>query len=465
MASLQYSKGERPCNARPPLPGIGDDGKGNRLGPGSDRGILRLFARPSAPKIRTTNMNEPARDLSGLRIDRDRPHPGVSRALRFSAYIVLASVALVVAIVLLGRGGQRQSVQVALAELRGGGAGALAGVTANGYVVARIKASVSSKITGRLEFLGVEEGSVVEKGAVIARLESDDYAAALTQREAELAIERASLREAETERDQLRRDVVRAQDLLEQGLISTQEAEQLESQLITAEARVRRFQAQVSAAEAAVGVAEANLENTNIRAPFSGTVLRKDAEVGEVVAPAATGSGLTRGAVVTMADFETLEVEVDVNEAYIGRIRHGQAAPITLDAYPDMSFRGRVRQILPTADRQKATVQVRVSILNPDPRILPEMGAKVAFLEEVDDTQAAGPPRVLVPATAVRDAAGRQVVWLVSGDRVERREVEAAPVTGGWREIRRGLTGGEQVVVAGYDGLEDGARIKIAPRQ
>ncbi|KPK79598.1 MAG: hypothetical protein AMS25_12040 [Gemmatimonas sp. SM23_52] len=409
-------------------------------------------------------MSEPVHDLSRLRIDRDRPPPGVRRAVRWSAYLAIAAVAVVIVVIVLARGRGGPTVQVAGAELRGGGAAASTGVTANGYVVARTQASVSSKITGRLEYLGVEEGSVVSRGAIIGRLESADYAAVLAQREAELVTARAALAESEAERDQLRRDVERARDLLAGGLISQQETEQLEAQLSTAEARVERFRAQVRAAEAAVGVARANLENTYIRAPFSGTVLRKDAEVGEVVAPAVTGGGLTRGAVVTMADLETLEVEVDVNEAYIARIRNGQPALITLDAYPDTGFRGRVRQVVPTADRQRATVEVKVSILDKDPRILPEMGARVEFLEDESGAAGpAGPARLFVPAAAVRDEAGRQVVWVVSGGRVERREVEAGPVTGQLRELRRGVSAGEQVVVAGHAGLEDGARVKLAP--
>jgi RND family efflux transporter MFP subunit len=209
-------------------------------------------------------------------------------------------------------------------------------------------------------------------------------------------------------------------------------------------------------------VATANLENTYIRAPFDGTVLRKDAEVGEVVAPVATGSGLTRGAVVTMADLATLEVEVDVNEAYIARVRHEMPARITLDAYPDTSFGGRVRQIVPTADRQRATVQVKVSILDRDARILPEMGAQVEFMEGDRGAPAARvSPRVFVPAAAVKDEAGSQVVWVVRGDRVERREVEAGPVSGEWREVRRGVSAGEAVVVVGHESLKDGGRVKV----
>ncbi len=355
------------------------------------------------------------------------------------------------------------SVQVALAEVRGGAAGATTGVTANGYVVARRKASVSAKLTGRLEYLGVAEGSVVRKGDVIARLEHRDYAATVAQRDAELETARAALVEARAQLEQLARDLQRARELLGAGLVSEQEAERLASEEAAARARVRLQEAQVAAAEAALRVARVNLENTFIRAPFDGTVLRKDAEVGEVVAPAVAGGGLTRGAVVTMADLETLEVEVDVNEAYIARVQNGQPARISLDAYPDTSFQGSVRQIVPTADRQKATVLVKVSILDRDPRILPEMGSKVEFLEASPspEAQASVLPRVFVPAAAVRDEGGRAVVWVVREGRLARREVEAGPVTGDRREIRRGLTGGEQVVVAGPPTLLEGTRVTV----
>ncbi|HSG80908.1 MAG TPA: efflux RND transporter periplasmic adaptor subunit [Gemmatimonadota bacterium] len=411
-------------------------------------------------------MSETGPDLARLRIDRDRTPPKVKRALGRNVFLAAAAIIVVIAFVIITRGRTGgPTVEVALVELSGGSGGGSSGVTANGYVVARTQASISSKITGRLEYLEVEEGSVVEKGQVIARLEASDYVAALAQQQAELGTARAALTETEAERDQLIRDVARTRDLQARGLASQQEREQLEAQLATAEARVGRFAAQVEAAEAGVGVARANLDNTTIRAPFSGTVLRKDAEVGEVVAPVATGTGLTRGAVVTMADMETLEVEVDVNEAYISRVHHGQAAAIALDAFPNERFSGRVRQIVPTADRQRATVLVKVEIVQRDPRILPEMGATVEFLDDTVSTGPAMPASVFVPSAAVKDDAGRQVVWVVSGDRVERREVEAGPVSGGRREIRSGLAGGERVVVAGAEGLEDGARVRVAQRQ
>ena len=210
-------------------------------------------------------------------------------------------------------------------------------------------------------------------------------------------------------------------------------------------------------------LAQANLENTIIRAPFTGTVLRKEAEVGEVVAPS-VGGGLTRGAVVTMADLTTLEVEVDVNEAYIARVTGGQRARITLDAYPDTAFRGEVRQVVPTADRQRATVQVKVGILDRDPRILSEMGARVDFLEL--ETPSAAPAaaaatRIRVPAAAVRSFQGQTVVWIVRDDRLVMKPVQAGPVSGGFREVRSGLAGGELLLVSGVDQPRDGLRVKV----
>src|SRR6185436_110493 len=292
------------------------------------------------------------------------------------------------------------------------------------YVVARTKASVSSKVPGRLEYLGVTEGSHVRKGEVIARLEHEDYAAQVAQAEAQLAQARAALAESETTRDQLQRDVTRSKDLLSRNLISGQQAEQLVSQLSAADSRVELQRAQLKSAEANVGVARVTLDNANIRAPFDGTVLRKDAEVGEVVAPS-VGGGLTRGAVVTMADLSTLEVEVDANESYTAQIRSGQPARISLDAYPDTSYRGAVRQIVPTADRQRATVLVKVGILHPDSKILPEMAARVEFLQSADSpSQAtAAPPRIFVPAAAVHEEGGQSVVWLVREGRASRQTV------------------------------------------
>jgi HlyD family secretion protein len=416
-------------------------------------------------------MASPAPDLSKLRIDRDAPAPGVRRAVRINAIFAAVVVAVIAIAYFLVQRGSVVTVQTVLAqttgESGGGGAGqAAASVTANGYVVARTRAAVSSKVPGRLAFLGVAEGSHVERNAVIARLENADYAAQVAQAEANLASARARVIEAESDHEQLQREARRLHDIRGRNaqLISEQEVESAESRAASAAARVRSASAGVTAAEAAVRFANVSLENTLIRAPFTGTVLRKEAEVGEVVAPS-VGGGLTRGAVVTMADLRSLEVDVDVNEAYIARITGKQRARITLDAYPDTSFIGEVRQVVPTADRQRATVQVKVSIVDRDPRILPEMGARVDFLEP--QTRQAGAaiastPRVRVPAAAVRESSGRSVVWIVRGDRLESRVVEAGPVSAGIREIRSGLSGGELLVIESPTPPTAGMRVKVA---
>ncbi len=240
---------------------------------------------------------------------------------------------------------------------------------------------------------------------------------------------RANQADIEAQLVQARRDFDRARKLAAQQVLSPADLE-------AAETKVGVLEAQVNAARAQARLAEVNLENTRVRAPFDGTVLTKDAEVGEVVAPASAGGGLTRTAIVTMADLATLEVEVDVNEAYIARIQAGQPARITLDAYPDTTFAGRVRQVVPTADRQKATVLVKVSILDHDPRILPEMGAKVVFPPATG--AAALPRRVTVPAAAVvRDAAGARV-WVVERGRVAARPITLGADRGADLEVRAG---------------------------
>lgn len=417
-------------------------------------------------------MTDSSPDLSRLKINRDSPSPGLRRAFRNAALIAAGAVVLVVVAVVWLRGsGAGTPVQVATATLSGGGGAGGTGVVANGYVVARTQASVSAKLPGRLAYLGVSEGSHVVEGQVIARLDNADYTAAVTQAEANLASARASLIETESDRDQLQREARRARDVRSQNpqLLSQQDLESAESRAAQAEARVRAQEARVQAADAGIRMAQANLENTLIRAPFTGTVLRKDAEVGEVVAPS-VGGGLTRGAVVTMADLSTLEVEVDVNEAYIARVHGGEPARITLDAYPDTSFRGTVRMIVPTADRQRATVQVKVSILDHDPRILTEMGARVEFLQAAPAAGAPGAsappsrPRVSVPAEAVRTDGGATVVWLVSDGRLERRAVDAGPVSGGMREVRSGLVGGEVLLLSGVANPAAGQKVKVAPR-
>ena len=417
-------------------------------------------------------MTSPTHDLSKLRIDRDPP-PEVRRAFGRTLVFVGVAVALAAGAVLWARGRSAVTAETVVATpmASGGTAGGsdATSVTANGYVVARTHAAVSAKIAGRIASLTVDGGSQVRRGEVIARLENADYAAAVGEAEANVASARAQLTEAATERDQSAREAHRVAQIHGEHpeLVSAQDSESAMSRAEQAAARAGAAQAKIAAAQAALRFAQATLENTYIRAPFTGTVLRKEAEVGEVVAPS-VGGGLTRGAVVTMADLGSLEVEVDVNEAYIARVRHGQPARITLDAYQDTSFRGEVRQVVPTADRQRATVQVKVSIADRDPRILPEMGARVDFLAS-DSGQAAvpsgsAPARFRLPAAAVRESGGRSVVWLVRDGRLQAREVEAGPVSGGFREVAKGLSGGERVVTGGVEEPKEGMRVKSGER-
>src|SRR5437868_10322699 len=419
-------------------------------------------------------MSTPLHDLGKLRIDRDSPPPGVRRAVVRNAIfaLIVFGVTAVVLIVLRQRSAVPVQTIVAMATAdpgaKGSAGGAGTSVTANGYVVARTRAAVSSKVPGRLAYLGVSEGSYVNNGDIIARLENGDYQAQVAEATANLASNRAQLVETTADRDQQERDARRLRDIRKQNaqLVSQQEVDAAETRVATADARLHASQARITAAEATLRFAQVNLSNTEIRAPFSGTVLRKEAEVGEVVAPS-VGGGLTRGAVVTMADLKSLEVEVDVNEAYIARLRGGQAARITLDAYPDTSFAGRVRQVVPTADRQRATVQVKVSIVDRDPRILPEMGARVDFLEP--EARLAGAPvvaltpRIRVPAGVVHEENGQSIVWLVREGRLEPRAVEAGPTSGGFREIRKGLAGGELLLAGGVTAPHAGMRVMGKP--
>ena len=410
-----------------------------------------------------------APDLSKLRIDRDAPPTGVSRALKRNAMLAGLTLAIIVVAGLWLRRGSANLVQTVVATASGGSEGGAGGtrVTANGYVVARTRAAVSAKVAGRLATLSVSEGSYLREGEMIARLENAEYRAQVSQAEANLSTARAQQIEAEAERNQFEREARRLRDIRAENaeLVSAQDVEAAEARAAQSDARARAAAARVESAQAGLRFAQASLENTVVRAPFSGTVLRKEAEVGEVVAPS-VGGGLTRGAVVTMADLTTLEVEVDVNEAYIARITNGQAARIILDAYPDTSFQGRVRQVVPTADRQRATVQVKVSITDRDPRILPEMGARVDFLEPErprGEVPAASRPRTFrVPAAAVFPREGQTVVWLVRDGRLEPRPVDAGPVSAGFREIRSGLSGGELLLAGGVETPVPGMRVKVA---
>jgi HlyD family secretion protein len=323
--------------------------------------------------------------------------------------------------------------------------------------VARRKAVVSAKIQGRLAELRVEEGSRVREGQLIARLESSDYEAQV--RRAAAAVERAQADLAETER----------QARVAQGLASEKVVSQ--DSLEAAQSRVRMAAAAVGQARADQSFAEAQLANTRILAPFTGTVVKKMAEVGESVAPIPPGVNLSTssGAVVALADLDTLEVEVDVSESNVARLVPDQPAEVTVEAFPDRQYRAVLRQVIPTADRTKATVQVKVTILDKDPKLRPEMSAKVQFLEPAAAASAppagAAPavaaPVVSAPASAVVQRGGKPVVFEIVDGRARQRGVVAGPERQGQVVVKEGLRGTETLVARPPETLKDGDAVRI----
>lgn len=393
-----------------------------------------------------TATHEPP-DLSSLRIRRERTDPPTARPKRAWIFMLGGGVILAGAAFLIFKSSFAGSVEVELATAsRISRSQASAILTASGYVVAKQKASVASKGTGRLVFLGVEEGDQVHKGDVIARLEDQDVLAALDGARAGLAVARA-------DSDDARRSLQRQQTLSASGLNSR-------SELDGAEARFRRVEALILSAQAAVRAAEVQLENTRIRAPFDGTVLTKDADVGEVVAPFAS-SVSSRAAVVTIAAMSSLEVEADVSESNIMRVTVGQPCQITLDAYPDKQYPGFVHKVVPTADRAKATVLTRVRFQERDGRVLPEMSAKVSFLPEGTIAAADAVPVLTLPSSSVVSRNGRDIVMLVRGETVTEVPVKTGDRLGTRVEIREGLADQDQVVDRPPAGMQTGDRIRV----
>jgi RND family efflux transporter MFP subunit len=335
-------------------------------------------------------------------------------------------------------------------------------LNASGYVVAQRKAAVASKATGRLVWLGVEEGSRVRKGDVLARIENADVVAQQAQAEANLRNTRTVLDQAKAELHDAQLSFGRVRALLSEGIVSR-------SDFDSSEARYRKAKAAVAGAEAGIGASAAALDAarvavgfTLIRAPFDAVVLTKDADEGDIVTPLGAAAN-AKAAVVTIADMGSLQVEVDVSESNLGQVRQGAPCEIQLDAIPDTRFRGMVHMIVPTADRSKATVLVKVRFLDTDRRILPEMSAKVALLSRPlasGDRQ----PRTTVNPAAVVVRGGRKVVFLVKNDRVEETPVILGPEAGDLVEVVSGVKAGDRVVVKPEESLRDGSRIKVAEK-
>jgi RND family efflux transporter MFP subunit len=408
-------------------------------------------------------MSDLSKDLAALRIPQEERGGGRGKPL---------VVGLVVLLV-LGAGGfgawywatalQAASVKVAEAAAKAGGASAPSAVlNASGYVVARRRATVSSKMTGKVIDVLIEEGHPVKAGQIVAHLDDTQARAALNLADAQLAASRKSFAEDEAKLKEAELNLQRRESLLEERVVGKAEVDDAQSVVDSTKARIAYSQQQISVAERQVDLQKANLDDTVVRAPFAGVVISKDAQPGEMISPVSAGGGFTRTGIGTIVDMTSLEIEVDVNETYINRVEPGQKVDATLDAYPDWRIPAHVITTIPSADRQKATVKVRIAFEALDPRILPDMGVKVSFLKEAPPRgQSPGVPSVTVPKTAMRSLDGKAIVFVLNEDRVERRAVKVGLESGDRVEVLSGLRAGERVVIDGPQTLKDGDKVKI----
>jgi len=401
-------------------------------------------------------------DLSKLKIDKTvRTFRPVKR--KKLIYLVVVILLIIVAGFLYFSGFISPAIPVEVASIsQVYPSQTISQLNASGYVVAQRKAAVASKITGRLVSLMVEEGSRVKEGQVIAKLESEDAVAARDQAEANLKVVRANLEGAKAEFEEASLIFNRDKQLLAKGVISR-------SQYDTSEARFLRAQASVAAAEAGIKASSAALQGTNvaleysfIRAPFDAVVLTKNADIGDIVTPLGAAAN-AKAAVVTIADLNSLQVEADVSETNLGLVKVGQPCEIQLDAIPDLRFRGEVHTIVPTADRAKATVMVKVRFLEKNPRILPEMRAKVVFLSRALK-QEEERPRTAVIRSAIVNQGGQKTIFLIQGDKAVETPISTGEPLGEMIELLGRAKAGEKVVAKPPRRLKNGSRIKIAEK-
>ncbi len=402
--------------------------------------------------------------LRELRIDRSAAEPRSRRPLWFAlAAIVLLAAGGGLWFALSGSSGA-VPVQTAVARaMPATGAGASV-LDATGYVTARRSATVSAQITGTLTDVLIEEGDHVTEGQVLARLDDTAQRAQLAQAQAQLHAAQATLVQWQSQLDQAKRDWKRADDMVGRKLVSQQAVEQAHTQVDTLAAQLATQHKMIELGEASVSAAQVQLGYCTVRAPFTGVVIAKAAQVGEIVSPLSAGGGFTRTGVGTIVDMDSLEVEVDVNEAYIGRVVAGNPVDSVLNAYPDWKIPSHVIAIIPTADRSKATVKVRIAIEQKDPRIVPDMGVRVSFLEEKKPVAHAQdvPRGVLVPGTAVHRDGDKDVVFVVRESKAQRRAVSLGGNVGDSRQVLAGVAAGETVVVDAPAELKDGAAVKVA---
>jgi RND family efflux transporter MFP subunit len=406
-----------------------------------------------------TSSQPPKHDLGSLRISEGQRRGGRT-GKAFGIFAAILGLVVIVSAAVFAFMHQKPVVEVAIAQKIGSDRPAL--LNASGYVTPRRRATVASKITGRVTGVFFDEGMHVPQGFVLATLDDSDVRRALDSAKADRDTAQASISDLQVQLKFAQIELHRAQQLQASG-VQTQEAlDTASTNVDSLKAKIELAKVTVLGAVARIGEAQQAVDNCIIRAPFDGIIVSKDAQVGEMVSPISAGGGFTRTGIATIVDMNSNEIEVDVNEAYIARVLPDQPVTAILDAYPDWQIPSKVRTVIPTADRQKATVKVRISFLKLDPRILPDMGVKVAFLgDEPEHKTGAVPTTVSIPKDAVRDENGSKAVYLVKADHVERRAVKLGLVQGSDQQILAGLIAGDSVVVKGPADLRDGQAVEI----
>jgi RND family efflux transporter MFP subunit len=401
-------------------------------------------------------MTEDPSGLAALRIDRndDSPPPAVRRRgiVWLILLLALAGAALwffksrpPAVVVAPVAASSRSSVPVVL--------------NASGYVVARREATVSSKVTGKVVEVLVEEGMRVEADQVLARLDSANTQAQVQLARAELEAARGALAETRAQLHEAGQQHHRALALAADGVASQSDLDRAVAQVDSLKARLALQELEVTVAQKRIEVLNQQLDDTVIRAPFAGVAVSKNAQPGEMISPISAGGGFTRTGISTIVDMQSLEIEVDVNESYLNRVRTAQRAEATLDAYPDWKIPAHVLAIIPTADRQKATVRVRVAFDRLDPRILPQMGVRVAFFDP--EPSAAGVPPISLPRSALQSTGLTNWVWVVSDGRVDHRDVRLMAGEDDPVSVQAGLQPGESVVVQSSRTLRRGMKVRV----
>jgi RND family efflux transporter MFP subunit len=404
-------------------------------------------------------------DLGSLRIhDRQRAKSGMGRRVLYASIPVVIFGAIVATAFALRS--QKPVVEVATAA-KPDAEGPQTALNASGYITPRRRATIAAKITGRVTGVFFDEGTRVKEGQLLATLDDSDYKRALDAAKADRDSTQAAIADLEVQLRNAEIELRRAQQLRDSG-VQTQEAlDNASTNADSLRAKIALAKVQVAGAGTRIAVAEQAVDNCTIRAPFPGIVVSKDAQVGEMVSPVSAGGGFTRTGIATIVDMKSNEMEVDVNELYIARVKEGQLVKATLDAFPNDPYDAKVRTVIPTADRQKATVKVRISFLKLDDKILPDMGVKVAFLEEEKPAakrKGTGPEAVaFIPKSAVRlDAnSNASFVYLLRDGKVERRAVSLGVDRGTDVAVVAGLTPGDSVVVKGPESLHDGDKVEI----